>query len=135
MLQGKNMIVVTELPVGLWTQKFKENLEKMISGESKKKHNIRYYNSCSTDTTVCFEITLEDPEKYDIKKMDLTSTINTTNMVLYDKNFKLKKYNDPREIIADYVEVGGISMRAADRPQQINHLQRTRNSPKQAQVH
>lgn len=106
MLQGKNMIVVTELPVGLWTQKFKENLEKMISGESKKKHNIRYYNSYSTDTTVCFEITLEDPEKYDIKKMlDLTSTINTTNMVLYDKNFKLKKYNDPREIIADYVEV------------------------------
>ena len=39
------------------------------------------------------------------KTFKLTSKINTSNMVLYDRNGYLKKYTSPLEIIDDYFEV------------------------------
>lgn len=105
-IKGSNKVIITELPVGKWTQKFQEDLEKMITGESKKKHNVRNYNSYCTDVKIHYEIQVESTEGHDFEKMfDLTSTISTSNMVLYNADFKLKKYNDPLEIIEDYMKV------------------------------
>lgn len=40
-----------------------------------------------------------------IESLKLTSTISTSNMVLFDKNQKLKKYDTVYDIITDFCEV------------------------------
>ena len=97
-IKGSNKVIITELPVN--GRKSSEDLEKMITGESKKKHNVRNYNSYCTDVKIHYEIQVESTEGHDFEKMfDLTSTISTSNMVLYDSQFKLKKYNDPLKLL------------------------------------
>ena len=55
-------MIISELPIGSWTDKYKEYLETLII-DSKvtdkkllKKQVIKYYNSHSTDEEVKFEI-------------------------------------------------------------------------------
>ena len=44
-------VIITELPVGMWTQQYKEHLEKLQNDDF-----IRYYNSYCTDVDVNFEV-------------------------------------------------------------------------------
>jgi DNA topoisomerase-2 len=119
---GPDKIRVTELPVGYWTENFKEHLENLIEPgvdkEGKKIVSIvKDYDDMSKDTTVDFTITLQ---KGKIEELEATSvdhncngieklfklyTTNTnTNMHLFDANDKLKKYEKVEEIIDDYFE-------------------------------
>ena len=84
-----DFIRVTELPPGLWTQDFKEKLEKL---------ELKYENH-STENSVNFLI-----EKCDVKKLGLTKTIHTSNMYLMTHK-GIKKYGSPEEILLDYVEL------------------------------
>ena len=45
-----NRLVITELPVGMWTQNFKEHLENLQNDDF-----IRYYNSYCTDVDINFD--------------------------------------------------------------------------------
>jgi DNA topoisomerase-2 len=115
-------IRVTELPVGYWTENFKEHLESLIEpGVDKAGKKIvaivKDYDDMSKDTNVDFTITLQ---KGKIEELEATSadnncngieklfklyTTNTnTNMHLFDANDKLKKYEKVEEIIDDYFE-------------------------------
>jgi len=115
-------IRVTELPVGYWTENFKEHLESLIEpGQDKEGKKIiaivKDYDDMSKDTNVDFTITLQ---KGKIEELEATSadhncngieklfklyTTNTnTNMHLFDANDKLKKYEKVQEIIDDYFE-------------------------------
>jgi DNA topoisomerase-2 len=115
-------IRVTELPVGYWTENFKEHLESLIEpGQDKDGKKIvaivKDYDDMSKDTNVDFTITLQ---KGKIEELEATSadygcngieklfklyTTNTnTNMHLFDANDKLKKYEKVQEIIDDYFE-------------------------------
>jgi DNA topoisomerase-2 len=52
---------VTELPVGKWTQQYKEFLETLLDTEGGKKEPfIKGYKEYHTDTTVNFEISLSE---------------------------------------------------------------------------
>ena len=110
-------IIITELPVGMWTDKYKEFLETLVidSKKSNKKQFLRYYNSYCTDTKVHFELFTSNEmiEKLDEmdwklgytkleKQLKLVSTINLSNMVLYDSNNQIKKYNNPLEILSEF---------------------------------
>ena len=116
-------IKVTELPVGYWTEDFKELLEGFIEPgvdkEGKKLSAIiKDYDDMSKDTNVDFTITfmkgkLEELEasKGDYgcngleKLLKLYTTNTTTNMHLFDANDTLHKYEKVSEIIDAYYEV------------------------------
>jgi len=120
---GVDKIRVVELPVGFWTDDFKELLEHWINpGEDKDKNKIQSvikdYQDMSKDTDVDFTITfvkgkLEELEKnkgdYDCngleKLLKLYTTNTTTNMHLFDANDKLQKFDKVSDIIDSYYDV------------------------------
>ncbi len=117
---GQDKIRVIELPVGFWTESFKELLEELIepglNKEGKKIVSlVKDYDDMSKDTTVDFTITLQKGKveeleaiSYDngcngIEKLfKLATTGSTSNMHLFDADDKLKKYDTVEEIIDDY---------------------------------
>jgi DNA topoisomerase-2 len=119
---ASDKIRVTELPVGLWTETFKEHLEELIDPGVDKDGKklvpiIKDYDDMSKDTTIDFTITFQkgkieelETTKYDYncngieKLLKLYTTNTTTNMHLFDADDKLKKYERVEEIIDDYFE-------------------------------
>jgi DNA topoisomerase-2 len=117
---GPDKIRVTELPVGFWTENFKEHLEGLIDpGVDKEGKKIvplvKDYDDMSKDTTVDFTITLQKGKVEELeaiqtdngcnaleKLFKLYTTTSTTNMHLFDAEDKLKKYDSVEEIIDDY---------------------------------
>lgn len=118
--KGDNVIItITELPVGVWTDKYKEFLEDLMNTETKKTGKkgkisekkkttfIKSYDNLSTDTSVKFIITMNKDKFTEIEDkitevFKLQNIISTSNMVLFDSNYKLKKYNNPNEILVEY---------------------------------
>lgn len=117
---------VTELPIGVWTQDFKENLEKLMNTTDKKGQKIvpviREYNDMSTDTQVEFIIELtrgmvEQLENKQItvylpvecneleKILNLYTTRSTTNLHIFNHEQKICKYTDIKQIIDDYIPI------------------------------
>jgi DNA topoisomerase-2 len=116
---GSDKIRVTELPVGYWTDDFKEYLESLTEMVDKtgKKINpiVKEYDDMSKDTTVDFIITLHKGKLVELeavqldhgcngleKQFKLFTTNNSSNMHLFDAHDKLKKYEKVQEIIDDY---------------------------------
>jgi DNA topoisomerase-2 len=118
---GPDKIRVTELPVGFWTDDFKEHLEGLIETVDKNGKKIasivKDYDDMSKDVTVDFVITLQKGklEELEAQEVDhgcngihkvfkLYNTNSTTNMHLFDSSDKLKKYETIPQIIDDYFE-------------------------------
>ena len=120
---GPDKIKVTELPVGYWTEDFKELLEELIEpapGKDGKKVTpiIKDYDDMSKDTNVDFTITfakgkLEELEsnKGDYgcngmeKLLKLYTTNSTSNMHLFDADDLLRKFEKVSDIIDSYYAV------------------------------
>lgn len=105
-------IEITELPVGTWTQVYKENvLESLLHGSEKVKAVIQDYKEYSTDTTVKFVVTplpgqlrnMENDGLHNIFK--LQSSMATSTMVLFDELGGIKKYETVEEILREYYTV------------------------------
>lgn len=96
---------VFELPIGTWTNDFKEFLETMVT-EGK----IKDFRDDSTDTTVSFTINVDssvgaiDPVKF----FKLQSTISKSNMVAFDPSGKIKQYTDISMIFEDFFKVKDV---------------------------
>ncbi len=119
---GSDKIRVTELPIGTWTQDYKEFLESLIDNKSAKNKSgndyIKDFNDMSTDLNVEFEITfypgiltklisqkhdygIEGIEKY----LKLYTTQSTNNMHLFNEKEQLRKYENVYEIVDGYYDV------------------------------
>ncbi|RVE40121.1 hypothetical protein evm_015229 [Chilo suppressalis] len=91
-------IEITELPVGVWTQNYKENVLEPMLGTDKVKPLISEYREYNTDTTVRFVVTLlpgklSEVEAEGIHKVfKLQTTISLTCMNAFDHNNCLNKY-------------------------------------------
>ena len=97
----ENTIQVTELPIGLWTDKFKEICEDLL--ESKKIKSIKNY---STTKKVNFFINeTQNGIKCNINTLKLKSYIYTSNLVLFNTENKIKKYKNVYEIIQDFCTI------------------------------
>mgnify|MGYP006154705427 FL=1 len=96
----KNVIVITELPIGLWNEDYILHLEKCITD-----NKLKDYKDQSTDTKVYFKLTLKEPmeEAELLKTFKLTTILSINNMNLFDNNDKLKHYNKVYEICDDFV--------------------------------
>ena len=95
--KNKDKVEVTELPIGMWTDKFKETVEDWLV--DKKIKNMKNY---STPKKVNFLITeSDDGFSCNINNMGLYSYLHITNMVLFNEKEQLKKYTVD-EIINDF---------------------------------
>ena len=122
---GENKIRITELPVGIWTQDYKEYIESLIDQKKKDtKAIVKDYVDMSTDINVDFTIEFHSGilKELLIKTTDISGNCNervtglekllklytthtTTNMHLFDSNEHLRKFNSASEIIEEYYEV------------------------------
>ncbi len=115
---AEDEIRITELPIGTWTMPYITFLETLMDGGVDKKGKkilptIRDFTSNSTEKVVDIrivfpkgklsEIELEEGGIY--KLLKLTTTVSTSNMHLFDKECKLKKYDTIIQIIEDFYEV------------------------------
>jgi DNA topoisomerase-2 len=111
-------IEITELPIGRWTEDYKEILNKMIYERSTNKGVILDYENQSTDHSVYFKIHLiqgyiskaqwsEDNIDKIEKDFKLTTTkyTNLTNIHLYNEQNTITKYNDVESIMREYCKV------------------------------
>ena len=115
-------IRVTELPVGFWTQDFKELLEKLMEDKDTDGNKIvpyvKSYTTNSTDTIVDFTIVFFKDRLLELelkeegngcngvhKLLKLITTKSTTNMNLFNAEDKLRHYDSVQEIIDDYYDV------------------------------
>jgi DNA topoisomerase II len=113
---------ITELPVGVWTDDFKQYLEGLMDASSsktkKKDIAIRDYNDLSTDTNVDITITFAANSIGELqakqleygcngleKLLKLYTTHSTANMHMFNHEEKLKKYENIEEIMNDYYEI------------------------------
>jgi len=118
---GNDKIRITELPVGSWTDDFKEYIESLTDTTDKSGKKVvpvvKDYDDMSKDTSVDIIITLQKGklEELEAVKLDngcngleklfkLFTTASTSNMHLFDADDKLKKYDSVAEIIDDYYE-------------------------------
>ena len=115
---GNDKIRISELPIGTWTQDYKEFLEQRINNNTNtgnKEYVIKDFVDMSTDLTVDFEITfypgqmsklLLEKHEYNIegieKYLKLYSIQSTTNMHLFNEKEQLRKYQNVYEIIDAY---------------------------------
>ena len=115
-------IRVTELPVGFWTDDFKELLEKLIDPGTDKDgkkiaSSIKDYEDLSKDTTIDFTIHFQKGKLDELqnithdygcngieKLLKLYTTSSTSNMHLFNADDKLKKYDKVEDIIDEYFE-------------------------------
>jgi DNA topoisomerase-2 len=116
-------IKVTELPVGFWTEEFKELLEHLANPREDKEKNkiaplIKDYEDMSKDTNVDFTITFVKGKLNELenskgdhgcngleKLFKLYTTNTTTNMHLFDSKDKLQKFENIPDIIDNYYQV------------------------------
>lgn len=97
---------ITELPVGYWTERCKNDLEKLCINDEIKDIRIGH-----TDWTVDFDIRFTEKFEWPLnpeldenfkKKLKLIKTISLNNMVLFDINGKQKKYISVIEILKEF---------------------------------
>lgn len=112
---------VLELPVGKWTTKYKEDLEKLMDGANPLVSEYRDYN---TDCRVKFEIVIPNLSAMsdaDIEKsLHLTSKIAISNLTLFDSTGRIIKYASPEAILRDWY---GIRLKCyGDRKVTVHYL-------------
>lgn len=92
-----NLWEIVELPVQMWTNKYKEELEQMV--EQKKLKSLQNF---STPDTVHFVIEPVDGFTPTLDNMKLRSTILMTNMVLFGEDHRLQKFASLKDIFEVY---------------------------------
>lgn len=96
-------LTVTELPVGLWTHKYKLRLCKL------EEDGLITFHNNSDDIKVMFTVSLTPGTKLDKTReklvAPLSATMYTTNMHLYDETGTLRGYQTAYDIVVDFVRV------------------------------
>jgi len=100
-------VEITELPVGTWTENYKEFLEEMILNVNNK--HLKSFENHYTAKNVKFILKLNDGSKEDLEEkilteFNLTSSKNLSlnNMHLFSEKGCIKKYNNTTDIIKEW---------------------------------
>ena len=121
---GDDKIRITELPVGTWTMPYTTFLETLMDGNTLDKAgkkippSIKDFTSISTEVAVDFTVIFPKGKIQELeasvdangcngveKLLKLFTTISTTNMHMFNSEFKLHKYSTIEEIIDDFYGV------------------------------
>ena len=104
---NETTMLITELPIGKWTQDYKSFLEGMMTGTDKSPSEISDFKENHTDSTVSFTVSASkeiidayEKDKEGLHgKFKLSTTISTNNMTLFDDQGKIHKYKTPIDIL------------------------------------
>ena len=99
-------VEITELPIGTWTEDYKEFLENMITNNL---NNLKYIENHYTSKNVKFILhfnqnvreTLEDKFEQ-LFKMTSSKNLSINNIHLFNKNGAIQKYDNTTEIIKEW---------------------------------
>eukprot|EP00747_Dinoflagellata_sp_TGD_P131252 gnl/TRDRNA2_/TRDRNA2_174938_c5_seq9.p1 gnl/TRDRNA2_/TRDRNA2_174938_c5~~gnl/TRDRNA2_/TRDRNA2_174938_c5_seq9.p1 ORF type:complete len:1257 (-),score=367.55 gnl/TRDRNA2_/TRDRNA2_174938_c5_seq9:303-4016(-) len=115
--KGGNKVDITELPVKKWTQDYREFLEEQLkTGDKKSKGLLEDYTEQHTERTVHFELQLseegmeyleEDDEEEStqealVKALKVRTSVSTNNMILFDSEGKIRKYESANDILVEF---------------------------------
>ena len=104
---GDNEIEITELPIRMWTQDFKDKLVEIIKAE-KIPSFIKDYDDYNTHKDVHFVIRMEDKHmKIALdegleEKFKLTKSVATSNLVAFDAEGRITKYANVEDILKEF---------------------------------
>jgi DNA topoisomerase II len=106
-----NEVIVTELPIRVWTDDFKAKLEEVIRAE-KAPSFIKDYKEFNSHQKVHFEVMMDEKamkaarettggllEKFKLKKQ-----ITTTNLVAFDTRGMIRKYEKVEDILEEFYQ-------------------------------
>ena len=104
---NETTLLISELPIGKWTQDYKAFLEGLMTGTEKTPSEISDFKENHTDTTVSFTVTatqakIDEFEKFKgglNGKFKLSTSISTNNMTLFDDQGKIHKYKTSLDIL------------------------------------
>lgn len=95
---SNNKVIVTELPIGRWTEGYERFIMKLMENRT-----IRDYNSIKDAVRINFElIGLENPS---LSKLKLERRFTMSNMVTLDLNNKPQHHKNVREMLEDFYEI------------------------------
>lgn len=102
-------VEITELPVRVWTQAYKESvMESLLHGSEKIPAMITDYKEYHTDQTVKFVVQMSEDKLVHAeneglhKVFKLQGTLTLTSMVLYDANGCLRTYENVEDILREF---------------------------------
>jgi len=104
---GELEIEVTELPIRMWTQDFKDKLEEIIKAE-KTPSFIKDYTEYNTPKTVHFIIKMEEKHMQNALSRGLedtfkmTTSMATSNLVAFDAQGRIHKYETVLDIMEEF---------------------------------
>lgn len=96
---SKSSVAITELPIGSWTNDYKNNLVNMM-----KKADIQSFTENHTTTSVSFDVkvNMSKLQRFlngDIHKtFKLRNALSTRNMHAFTNDMKIARYQSPQEI-------------------------------------
>lgn len=100
-------VEITELPVGTWTTKYKEHLDKLLEAGT-----INDFKNKGDDSKVHFLITIDPKQMTDLVENDkvyeffkLESTIKSSNLTFFNEKRKLVQVKTTEEILVDFYKV------------------------------
>eukprot|EP00931_Biecheleriopsis_adriatica_P084090 TRINITY_DN5779_c0_g1_i2.p1 TRINITY_DN5779_c0_g1~~TRINITY_DN5779_c0_g1_i2.p1 ORF type:complete len:1439 (-),score=388.65 TRINITY_DN5779_c0_g1_i2:164-4435(-) len=105
---------ITELPIKNWTQSYKEFLEELTPKDKKGEdsdHTIEDFKEYHTECSVHFVITMtaakmRAAEQAGLEKtFKLRTSLATSNMVLFDANGKIARYNTSLDILREFCQL------------------------------
>lgn len=111
---NKNEIIITELPIKMWTNDYKEFLEDLIY--EKKSELFKSYSNLSSDIEIKFILKIDNLEQVNkllenkdehemnslYKYLHLYKTIKQSNMNLYTTDYKIKTFKTSDEIMLEF---------------------------------
>lgn len=104
---GDTEVEITELPIRMWTQDFKEKIVSIIKAE-KVPSFIKDYDDYNTQRDVHFIIRMEEKymkaalEEGLEEKFKLTKSIATSNLVAFDPEGRITKYAAVEDIMKEF---------------------------------
>ncbi|KAG9234935.1 putative DNA topoisomerase 2 [Amylocarpus encephaloides] len=104
---GNNEVEITELPIRVWTDGFKGQLEDIIKGE-KTPSFIKDYKEYNDHKSVHFIIQLDEKNMKGVRedgfqeRFKLNKTVATSNLIAFDTNGQIKKYGGVEDILEEY---------------------------------
>jgi DNA topoisomerase-2 len=105
---SEDILDITDLPIAKWTRAYKSFLESLITEPDSEVEDFKEFH---TTNTVRFEVRLSPGSLRQLvkndeieKKFKLTSVMSNNNFVLFDREGKLKRYEDELEIMEEFFQ-------------------------------
>ncbi|KAI1462087.1 type II DNA topoisomerase [Annulohypoxylon moriforme] len=104
-----NEVIITELPIRMWTDDFKAKLEEIIRGD-KTPSFIKDYKEFNDHKNVHFEIQMDEKHMNQalteglLEKFKLVKQVATSNLVAFDTRGMIRKYEKVEDILEEFYE-------------------------------